>query len=88
VKFLLSFHDWLSRIEKIHAKPIDMGLERVKEVASRLGLFDVAGFQSSAKIVVAGTNGKGSTCAMLEAILLSSGYKVATYTSPHLIDFT
>jgi dihydrofolate synthase / folylpolyglutamate synthase len=88
VKFLLSFHDWLSRIEKIHAKPIDMGLERVKEVAARLGLFDVAGFKSSAKIVVAGTNGKGSTCAMLEAILLSSGYKVATYTSPHLIDFT
>jgi dihydrofolate synthase / folylpolyglutamate synthase len=88
VKFLLSFHDWLSRIEKIHAKPIDMGLDRVKEVAARLGLFDASGFRSSAKIIVAGTNGKGSTCAMLEAILLSSGYMVATYTSPHLIDFT
>src|SRR3546814_3846096 len=39
------------------------------------------------KITVGGTNGKGSTCAMLEAILLASGYKVGTYTSPHLIDF-
>jgi dihydrofolate synthase / folylpolyglutamate synthase len=88
VKFLPSFDEWLAHIEKIHAKPIDMGLERVKEVATRLGLFDSQGYQSSAKIIVAGTNGKGSTCAMLEAILLSSGYKVATYTSPHLIHFT
>jgi dihydrofolate synthase / folylpolyglutamate synthase len=88
VKFLLSFDEWLARIETIHAKPVDMGLERVKEVATRLGLFEAAGFQNSAKIIVAGTNGKGSTCAMLEAILLSSGYKVATYTSPHLLHFT
>jgi dihydrofolate synthase / folylpolyglutamate synthase len=88
VKFLLSFEEWLARIEKIHAKPIDMGLDRVREVANRLGLFNAEGFQGCAKIIVAGTNGKGSTCAMLEAILLSSGYKVATYTSPHLIHFT
>jgi dihydrofolate synthase / folylpolyglutamate synthase len=88
VKFLPSFDEWLAHIEKIHAKPIDMGLERVKEVAIRLGLFETSGYQNSAKIIVAGTNGKGSTCAMLEAILLSSGYKVATYTSPHLIHFT
>jgi dihydrofolate synthase / folylpolyglutamate synthase len=88
VKFLLSFDEWLARIETIHSKPIDMGLERVKEVATRLGLFEAEGFQNSAKIIVAGTNGKGSTCAMLEAILLSSGYKVATYTSPHLLHFT
>jgi dihydrofolate synthase / folylpolyglutamate synthase len=82
------FDAWLARIEKIHAKPIDMGLARVKAVADRLALFEQSGFVNSAKIIVAGTNGKGSTCAMLEAILLSSGYKVATYTSPHLIDFT
>jgi dihydrofolate synthase / folylpolyglutamate synthase len=82
------FDAWLARIEKIHAKPIDMGLSRVKLVADRLALFEQSGFVNSAKIIVAGTNGKGSTCAMLEAILLSSGYKVATYTSPHLIDFT
>jgi dihydrofolate synthase / folylpolyglutamate synthase len=88
VKFLPSFDEWLVHIEKIHAKPIDMGLERVKEVATRLGLFEASGYQNCAKIIVAGTNGKGSTCAMLEAILLSSGYKVATYTSPHLIHFT
>jgi dihydrofolate synthase / folylpolyglutamate synthase len=82
------FDAWLARIEKIHSKPIDMGLERVKKIADRLGLFEQPGYINSAKIIVAGTNGKGSTCAMLEAILLSSGYKVATYTSPHLIDFT
>jgi dihydrofolate synthase / folylpolyglutamate synthase len=83
----LDFEGWLAHIEKIHAKPIDMGLERVKLVANRMGLFALAGFEGAAKIIVAGTNGKGSTCAMLEAILLSSGYRVATYTSPHLIHF-
>ncbi len=64
-----------------------MGLDRVRQVAERMGLFQAPGYQSAVKIVVAGTNGKGSTCAMLESILLSSGYKVCTYTSPHLRDF-
>ncbi|WP_243480051.1 bifunctional tetrahydrofolate synthase/dihydrofolate synthase [Orrella daihaiensis] len=59
-----------------------MGLERIRRVADRLPI------QSNAvKFVVAGTNGKGSTCAMLEAILLASGWRVGMYTSPHLIDF-
>lgn len=73
---------WLAYLESIHSRPIDMGLDRVREVAGRLAL-DL----DAVTIVVAGTNGKGSTCAMLEAILLSAGYKVGLYTSPHLLDF-
>lgn len=59
-----------------------MGLERVREVAQRMQLkFDCP------VITVAGTNGKGSTCAMLEAVALQSGYKPGVYTSPHLVHF-
>lgn len=74
--------DWLQYLESIHATAIDMGLDRVREVAARMELE-----LSGVKFVVGGTNGKGSTCAMLEAILLAAGYKVGLYTSPHLIDF-
>lgn len=59
-----------------------MTLDRVLEVKARLGLADDA-----VKYVVAGTNGKGSTCAMLESILLNAGFRIGTYTSPHLIKF-
>ncbi|AUL47347.1 bifunctional tetrahydrofolate synthase/dihydrofolate synthase [Bordetella trematum] len=77
-----SLADWLQYLESLHAKPIDMGLDRVKAVAERLALkLDAVTF------VVGGTNGKGSTCAMLEAILQAAGYRVGLYTSPHLIDF-
>jgi len=74
--------DWLQYLESIHATAIDMGLDRVRQVAARMELE-----LSAVKFVVGGTNGKGSTCAMLEAILLAAGYKVGLYTSPHLIDF-
>jgi dihydrofolate synthase / folylpolyglutamate synthase len=86
---LLDLPSWLARIEAIHEKPIDMGLDRVREVAHKLAipLERNAHSGSAIKILVAGTNGKGSTCAMLEAICLAAGYRVATYTSPHLIDF-
>lgn len=77
-----SLADWLVYLESIHAKSIDMGLARVGEVAARMDLS-----LSMVKIVVGGTNGKGSTCAMLEAILLAAGYKAGLYTSPHLINF-
>jgi dihydrofolate synthase/folylpolyglutamate synthase len=77
-----SLADWLHYLESVHSRPIDMGLDRVREVAQRLSL-DL----DCVRIVVGGTNGKGSTCAMLEAILLCAGYKVGLYTSPHLIDF-
>lgn len=73
---------WLQYLESLHPSAIDMGLERVREVGSRLALESKA-----VKIIVGGTNGKGSTCAMLESILLAAGYKVGLYTSPHLIKF-
>jgi dihydrofolate synthase/folylpolyglutamate synthase len=74
--------DWLARIERLHSQGIALGLERVREVAARMRL-QVPG----TTIVVAGTNGKGSTCAMLESILLAAGYRVGCYTSPHLVRF-
>ena len=74
--------DWLAHAERLHPKTIDMGLERVKIVADCMGIkFDCP------IITVAGTNGKGSTCAMLEAILMEAGYRTGMYTSPHLVDF-
>jgi len=73
---------WLAYIESLHPKSIEMGLERSRVVAERLGLrFDVP------VITVAGTNGKGSTCAMLETILLQSGYRVGLYIKPHFLRF-
>ena len=82
-----SLPEWLSHLETAHSKPIDMGLNRVREVKERL--------QSNAAltlnypiITVGGTNGKGSTCAFLEHMLLAAGYKVGCHTSPHIIDFT
>jgi dihydrofolate synthase/folylpolyglutamate synthase len=74
--------DWLAHCERLHPKTIDLGLERVQAVAQRLGLrFDCP------VVTVAGTNGKGSTCAMLEAIALQAGYRPGVYTSPHLVHF-
>ena len=73
---------WLAHLEQLHPKTIDLGLERVSEVRSRLGLTP-----SFPVISVAGTNGKGSTCAMLEAVLHAAGYRVGLYTSPHLLRY-
>jgi dihydrofolate synthase/folylpolyglutamate synthase len=77
-----SLAQWLAYLETLHPVAIDLGLDRVREVAARLPLA-----LEAVKIIVGGTNGKGSTCAMLEAMLLAAGYKVGMYTSPHLIDF-
>ena len=77
-----SLNDWLARLEALHPKAIDMGLERVASVAQRLGLHFACPV-----IIVGGTNGKGSTCAMLESILLQGGYRVGLYTSPHFLKF-
>jgi dihydrofolate synthase/folylpolyglutamate synthase len=74
--------DWLSYLESLHPKTIALGLERVAEVKQRLALhpdFPV--------IIIGGTNGKGSVCAMLEAMLHAAGYKVGCYTSPHLLHY-
>jgi dihydrofolate synthase/folylpolyglutamate synthase len=77
-----SLADWLEYIERIHPRSIQLGLERVAKVR------DASGRSTSDVILtVAGTNGKGSTCAMLESILLAAGYKVGLYTSPHLLRY-
>ena len=82
MEHLKTLDDWLAYCEQIHPVGIDMGLTRVRTVARRLGL----AFKCPV-ITVAGTNGKGSTCAMLEAILLQAGYRTGVYTSPHLVHF-
>ncbi|WP_234194995.1 bifunctional tetrahydrofolate synthase/dihydrofolate synthase [Pseudacidovorax sp. NFM-22] len=74
--------DWLAYAEQLHAKNIALGLDRVQAVARRMGLA-----LNCPVITVAGTNGKGSTCAMLEAILAQAGYRTGVYTSPHLVHF-
>ncbi|MBC8022148.1 MAG: bifunctional tetrahydrofolate synthase/dihydrofolate synthase [Burkholderiales bacterium] len=77
-----SLDDWLGYISAQHPAAIELGLDRVREVASRMYLHE-----PPVTITVGGTNGKGSTCAMLERILLESGYRVGLYTSPHLLRY-
>ena len=79
---LTTLPQWLAYAESLHPKTIALGLERVRTVAARMGLT-----LNCPVITVAGTNGKGSTCAMLEAILGQAGYKTAVYSSPHLVRF-
>ena len=74
--------EWLQFIEGQHHKLIDMGLDRVCRVLSSLPIQG-----RPLVITVGGTNGKGSTCAMLESILAAAGYKVGLYTSPHLVRY-
>jgi dihydrofolate synthase / folylpolyglutamate synthase len=78
--------DWLAHCERLHPNTIEMGLERVRTVAQRVD--SGRGIRPGCPvIVVAGTNGKGSTCAMLEAIYGQAGYRTGVYTSPHLVHF-
>ncbi len=78
--------DWLAHCERLHPKTIDMGLDRVRTVAQRLQGGE--GLRLSCPLItVGGTNGKGSTCAMLEAIYQQAGYRTGVYTSPHLVHF-
>ena len=78
-----SLDDWLDYISAQHPATIALGLDRVREVADGLDLHE----RQVATITVGGTNGKGSTCAMLERILLEAGYHVGLYTSPHLLRY-
>jgi dihydrofolate synthase/folylpolyglutamate synthase len=74
--------DWLRHLEQAHPVGIDMGLDRINRVKDALALhFDALVF------TVGGTNGKGSTCALLESILLAASYKVGCHTSPHFLKF-
>jgi dihydrofolate synthase/folylpolyglutamate synthase len=75
--------DWLAWQEKLHVKEIDLGLSRCRRVATRLAI----GKPNYLVISVAGTNGKGSSVEMLGSILKAAGYRVALYTSPHLLRY-
>jgi len=74
--------DWLTYLETLHPKTIELGLERVDAVKTALQITP-----SFPVILVGGTNGKGSTCAYLEAMLTAAGYRVGLYTSPHLLHY-
>jgi dihydrofolate synthase/folylpolyglutamate synthase len=73
---------WLRHIERAHPSSIDMGLDRVRIVRDRLGLTP-----EFPLLIVGGTNGKGSTCAFMESMLVCAGYRVGCYTSPHLLRY-
>lgn len=75
---------WLDYLERLHSQPIELGLERVKQVAERLDLLKPA----PTVFTIAGTNGKGTTCCTLESILLAAGLRVGVYSSPHLLRYT
>ncbi|MDP1557353.1 MAG: bifunctional tetrahydrofolate synthase/dihydrofolate synthase [Nitrosomonas sp.] len=77
-----SLDKWLVYLDHIHTKPIEMGLSRVNQIKDMLGLDPTFPL-----IIVGGTNGKGSVCFMLEAILTCAGFNVGCYTSPHLLQF-
>jgi dihydrofolate synthase/folylpolyglutamate synthase len=78
-----SLSDWLSWQETLHTRQIDVGLERVAAVAERLQLLQ----PDYAVVTVAGTNGKGSSVALLESVLLAAGYRTGCYSSPHLLRY-
>ncbi|MDB2654019.1 bifunctional folylpolyglutamate synthase/dihydrofolate synthase [Luminiphilus sp.] len=79
----LSLAGWLERLEQLHPSAIDLGLSRCGEVAQRLDLVDTGIVTAT----VAGTNGKGTTVAVMESVLSNSGVRCGAFTSPHLIRF-
>lgn len=78
-----TLEQWLNWQEGLHPRAIDLGLERIRQVAGTLGLDRPA----YPVITVGGTNGKGSCVAFLEAMLRAAGYRVGAYTSPHLLRY-
>jgi dihydrofolate synthase/folylpolyglutamate synthase len=82
-----SLDDWLAYISAQHPSTIALGLDRVRAVWDRMVTPAQAGAQFPTVITVGGTNGKGSTCAFLERILLECGYRVGLYTSPHILRY-
>ncbi|AMX02143.1 bifunctional tetrahydrofolate synthase/dihydrofolate synthase [Microbulbifer thermotolerans] len=80
---MTNLQSWLSRLERLHPTEIELGLARVAEVARKLDVEKPA----PVIVTVAGTNGKGSCVAVMEALLRASGRRVGAYTSPHLLRF-
>ncbi|WP_440055564.1 bifunctional tetrahydrofolate synthase/dihydrofolate synthase [Pseudoalteromonas sp. T1lg65] len=78
-----SLDDWLCYLDNVHPASIEMGLERVAQVATQVDILDT----NSKIILIGGTNGKGTTARCLESMLLAQGYSVGTYASPHLIRY-
>ena len=78
-----SLGEWLAYLEQLHPSAIDMGLERSREVAQRIGL----GKPAPLVVTVTGTNGKGSTCAFLASLIAAQGQRVGVYSSPHLLRY-
>lgn len=78
-----TLEQWLSWQESLHLSAIDLGLDRIQQVAERMNLLSLP----FPVITVAGTNGKGSTCAILTSILKAADYHVGTYTSPHILRY-
>ena len=78
-----SFEAWLEHLEKLHPKKIDLGLDRVRDIAEKLKLTSL----DATVITVAGTNGKGSVVCFLESLYHKAGYRVAATTSPHIVRF-
>ena len=78
-----SLQDWLDWQQTLHPKNIDFKLERIKSVYKKLDIKNIA----DKVIIVAGTNGKGSTVSVLESILYESGKSIGTFTSPHIINY-
>lgn len=75
--------DWLAYQERVHPKAIELGLDRVRAVATRLDLLPVR----AVTLTVGGTNGKGSSATLAARIYQSAGYRVGRYLSPHLLDY-
>ena len=79
----LPLNEWLKHLETLHPSEMELGLDRVRSVAQSLNLLPV----SIPVVTVAGTNGKGSTCAVLESLLLATGHSPGCFTSPHFLRF-
>lgn len=79
-----SLQEWLDYLEQLHGQAIELGLDRIRHVATKLNLLKPAPFV----FTVGGTNGKGTTCRTLEVLLMAAGYRVGVYSSPHFIRYT
>ena len=78
-----SLDEWLNWQQNLHPKNIDFKIERIKSVYNKLNIKQIA----KKIVIIAGTNGKGSTVAILESLLHESKFKVGSFTSPHILKY-